>query len=622
MQWHSPAVQGWSPSPRHFHSAVMHDDRHLYVFGGWARGIRNSAICDRYFNNTFCLSLDTWQWHPISTTGDIPSPRSGHAACMIPTSPETDTTEMVIFGGGTMWMDGSCHQDMHALVLHPSRNSSDHREEATWSGQWRRMFPGAAAASVTPSAREGHSWTRFNGGRCAVMFGGFDGESNFKSVWIYHAPEGSVHRDGWWELPRVSGTPPAPRCYHSAAAVDDRFLYVVGGSTWQGHQTFLWDDVWVLDVPQLRWTRLHLSTDGPCWTPRFAHGMCLRRTASNPVLYLHGGWTFVEGEEEFLSDTMALDPVQQRWHTLNTGSVIGDGNSNGNSNSNGSNTEEKMGPRYGHTMVSVASRCHHDGTILVLFGGADGLVPRNDVAVLRDPRQVLDTPATSLPHDMGTLLSADASPSTLSDIVFVGPATEGHPELPCHRAVLAARCERLAAMMRTEMTETMEGRVRIPEDTTWDAFRTMIGYLYTDTATITEENAVEVYALAHEYSLPRLQSLCENYIAQALDPWSVSDVFMLATKLGSQALRQVCLRYAVEEYRTVRESASYLRMDEDRRREVDDAARLATAEEEERERMRKEPEKHLCADPVLVESDESSIDTTDDNDEDDDMDFI
>jgi N-acetylneuraminic acid mutarotase len=59
---------------------------------------------------------------------------------------------------------------------------------------------------------------------CLYVFGGMDHEGKILGdLWVY-----DTRKKRWWEPP-FTGTPPCARCGHTAAAVGDRYLVVLGG---------------------------------------------------------------------------------------------------------------------------------------------------------------------------------------------------------------------------------------------------------------------------------------------------------------------------------------------------------------------------------------------------------
>ena len=66
------------PSPRGSHSATVVNNQ-LFVFGGYG----GAGFARRDFNDVTVLDLDTWEWHPMECSGQLPEARSGHQAVAV-----------------------------------------------------------------------------------------------------------------------------------------------------------------------------------------------------------------------------------------------------------------------------------------------------------------------------------------------------------------------------------------------------------------------------------------------------------------------------------------------------------------------------------------------------------
>ncbi|XP_047322611.1 acyl-CoA-binding domain-containing protein 4-like isoform X2 [Impatiens glandulifera] len=71
MTWDEMDTLGVPPSPRSDHTAAVHAEQYLLIFGGGSH-----ATC---FNDLHVLNLDTMEWSRPIQQGEIPSPRAGHA---------------------------------------------------------------------------------------------------------------------------------------------------------------------------------------------------------------------------------------------------------------------------------------------------------------------------------------------------------------------------------------------------------------------------------------------------------------------------------------------------------------------------------------------------------------
>ncbi|KAA3472250.1 acyl-CoA-binding domain-containing protein 4-like isoform X1 [Gossypium australe] len=75
MTWDEIDVAGVAPSPRSDHSAAVHAERYLLVFGGSSHAT--------FFNDLHVLDLQTMEWSKPAQLGELPSPRAGHAGVTI-----------------------------------------------------------------------------------------------------------------------------------------------------------------------------------------------------------------------------------------------------------------------------------------------------------------------------------------------------------------------------------------------------------------------------------------------------------------------------------------------------------------------------------------------------------
>ena len=105
MSWNTFQPNGGScPAARAYHCSVL-INRDLYVFGGRSG--------NTYFNDMYCLHLETMSWERITAFGQTPSPRSGCASSVLYSVKKEPF--IIIIGG----MDGTkCFNDVYVLINH------------------------------------------------------------------------------------------------------------------------------------------------------------------------------------------------------------------------------------------------------------------------------------------------------------------------------------------------------------------------------------------------------------------------------------------------------------------------------------------------------------------------
>lgn len=103
--------------------------------------------------------------------------------------------------------------------------------------------------------------------------------------------------------------------------------------------------------------------------------------------------------------------------------------------------------------------------------------------------------------------------SLLSDLTF---SVDGK-DLPAHRALLTCHCEVFRARLTGGFSDGKKAGKIVISDTPHDTFLAMLEYLYTDHSPIEEGDSMGILALANEYCIERLVTLCELYVSKMVD---------------------------------------------------------------------------------------------------------
>ncbi|XP_019423012.1 PREDICTED: acyl-CoA-binding domain-containing protein 4-like isoform X6 [Lupinus angustifolius] len=145
LTWDEIDAVGVHPSPRSDHTAAVHVERYLLIFGGGSH-----ATC---YNDLHVLDLQTMEWSRPIQQGEIPSPRAGHAGVTV-------GENWFIVGGGDNKSGVS-----ETVVLNMST--------LAWSVV-------TSVQGRIPVASEGLSLvvSSFNGEDVLVSFGGYNGRYN------------------------------------------------------------------------------------------------------------------------------------------------------------------------------------------------------------------------------------------------------------------------------------------------------------------------------------------------------------------------------------------------------------------------------------------------------------
>ncbi|GER33182.1 kelch repeat-containing protein [Striga asiatica] len=75
MTWSAVETTQTPPSPRFDHSAALHAERYLFIFGGCSHSV--------FFNDLHVLDLETMEWSQPQMQGDLVTPRAGHSGIAV-----------------------------------------------------------------------------------------------------------------------------------------------------------------------------------------------------------------------------------------------------------------------------------------------------------------------------------------------------------------------------------------------------------------------------------------------------------------------------------------------------------------------------------------------------------
>ncbi|GLT66772.1 hypothetical protein SLA2020_391210 [Shorea laevis] len=169
MTWNAVEAMQTPPAPRFDHTAAVHSERYLFIFGGCSHSI--------FFNDIHVLDLQTMEWSQPQVQGDLVTPRAGHAGITI------DEMWYIVGGGDN---NNGC---LETLVLNMSKLV------------WSKL---TTLKERHPLASEGLSICSalINGEKYLLAFGGYNGKYN-NEVFVMRLKPRDLSR---------------PKIYQSAAA--------------------------------------------------------------------------------------------------------------------------------------------------------------------------------------------------------------------------------------------------------------------------------------------------------------------------------------------------------------------------------------------------------------------
>ncbi|KAH8719362.1 cell polarity protein-like protein [Phaeosphaeriaceae sp. PMI808] len=199
------STTGDGPGPRVGHASLLVGNAFI-VFGGDTKLADNDDLDD----TLYLLNTSTKHWSRALPQGARPTGRYGHTLNIL-------GSKIYIFGGQ---VEGFFFNDLVAFDLN-SLQSSTSRWEVLLSNSRDQASP----QGRSPPARTNHSVITYNDK--LFLFGGTDGVTWFNDVWTYDPRSNS-----WTELDCI-GYIPVAREGHSATLVNDT-MYIFGGRTQDG----------------------------------------------------------------------------------------------------------------------------------------------------------------------------------------------------------------------------------------------------------------------------------------------------------------------------------------------------------------------------------------------------
>jgi len=499
-----PACDEFVGARRSKHTVVAYKDA-VYVFGG-----DNGKSM---LNDLLRFDVKEKSWGRAFSNGVPPAPRYHHSAVVHEAS-------MFIFGGYT----GDIHSNSNLT------NRNDLWEYKFATGQWSQWFLNGRK----PVARSAHGAAVYDGK--LWIFAGYDGNARLNDMWtISLVNTGGEGGGRVWEEVVQSGECP-PTCCNFPIAVARDCLFVFSGQSGAKKNNSLFQ----FHFKSSTWTRIStehiLRGCPPPPTRRYGHTM----VAYDRQLYVFGG----AADNNPSNDVHCFDLDTQSW------SVI---------------------PPSVDSQVP-SGRLFHAGAIvgeaMFIFGGT---VENNIRSGEMYRFQLAAYPKCTLHEDFGRLLES----GQFTDINFL--VGELETIVPAHIAMVAARSD----WLRTRVREAKAGRdahlsklfeadsrptqrdcpvleVKLVEAEP-AAFRMVLDFIYTDQIDPTkgyrerhQSNEVvlsmmQVYMLAVQFHMKRLENLCINYLEASVNHKNVLVALKNASQLKLFFIKEFCLRFIIKD---------------------------------------------------------------------------
>ena len=288
--WNNLLIEGASPSPRVYHTAVSMDKAYI-TFGG-------SAVSAGFLNDTWVLQPEQAKWAPVEVN-QAPPARAGHSAVVM-------GSNMVLFGGRGA---EAVFNDVWTFMPQAGGIAA---------GNWNAM-----KTTNAPSVRTGHAATSLGAGLMLVVGGSGILGKDMNDVWLLDT---NTHE--WLQVDTSkSSAQPAPRHGHllqllsfAPGSPAQATVVMFGGQSGTSDNDPFLRDTWTLQVEvvsghckaPLRGLRGACAVSGvwaaaPTAPPPRAHMAAATYSAEGDIV-MFGGFSGYSGglNDHLLSDSWLL----------------------------------------------------------------------------------------------------------------------------------------------------------------------------------------------------------------------------------------------------------------------------------------------------------------------------
>jgi N-acetylneuraminic acid mutarotase len=275
-----------APTPRWGQTMTLIDDSKVLVYGGQLYDPAENKLTTMTDLYVYDLKKKTWS-KPVNCEG---MPRTWHSATFLP-----DRQLLISFGGES---------------FNPKTKKTVTTDQVmVLDTEIMLWYPPSVSGNV-PSGRSGHTATLLPNTNELVVFGGVKNNKWQNTMAVLDSMRWS------WSVPKITGTAPKPRSYHSATAVpssdgDGYMLVVFGGN----NETECFNTVHVLDATKENWSWIHPNVSGTPPLPRTGHNATLLEDGK--TIFIHGGWDpnddQANDEDMMFGDSFLLDTSTWTW---------------------------------------------------------------------------------------------------------------------------------------------------------------------------------------------------------------------------------------------------------------------------------------------------------------------
>nr|XP_013223390.2 leucine-zipper-like transcriptional regulator 1 [Columba livia] len=467
-------------------------------------------------NDLLRFDVKDCSWCRAFTTGTPPAPRYHHSAVVYGSS-------MFVFGGYT----GDIYSNSNL------KNKNDLFEYKFATGQWTEW----KTEGRLPVARSAHGATVYSDK--LWIFAGYDGNARLNDMWTIGLQDRELT---CWDEIEQSGEIPPSCCNFPVAVCKDKMFVFSGQSGAK-----ITNNLFQFEFKEKIWTRIpteHLLRGSPPPPQRrYGHTM----VAFDRHLYVFGG----AADNTLPNELHCYDVDSQTWEVIQP-----------------SPDSELPSGRLFHAAAVISDAMY-------IFGGT---VDNNIRSGEMYRFQFSCYPKCTLHEDYGRLWEN----RQFSDLEFV--LGEKEERVRGHTAIVTARCkwlkkkiiqarERLKQKSKQDIEDEghatcqkdgiggnvklcrLQPLLEVPiREAEAQPFEVLMQFLYTDKIKYPRKGHVQdvllimdVYKLALNFKLSRLEQLCLQYIEASVDLQNVLIVCENANKLQLDQLKEHCLNFVVKE---------------------------------------------------------------------------
>jgi len=550
----------------------------LYIFGGYD-GHKNH-------NMLFVYDVNTYEWRQPHVEGSRPSGRNGHSATLI----ERNGSEQLLILGGWLGNGPLAAGDLHILHLHPvlrwvqpsfkgeppgpcNMHTADCVNGTVLvfrGGDGRAYLNDLHALDVARGCWAPYKTTgevplpRANHASAVdkmklYIFGGWDGTKRLNDLYILDTSTRV------WTAVRTLGQPPQARAGMSLSYVNG-LLYLFGGS---GHTTRCFNDVHVFDPEETTWYEgnpletyeSNESSNTNTGTIKDGNAVGGGGSSSSNHHALTDGYrdsSVLSGSQLGQRNNCGggggggLRERAERAERAERGLVgsdnmnIGDyGPPRPSTPSNAPWSSSSSGPRTmperraGHAAVTVGSR-------IFVFGGACGTqyYGKGKCFILSTdapPSMSFDS-AEHMPRTVRHVLAEYFDNQQFSDVTFA--FKNDSRKLYAHRVLLTLFSDHFRRLFTSGMRECHEECVMLPEDVSYDVFRSLLEFMYAGQLKVGQECDIvwlmDLLRAADQFCVDPVTRLCEERVSRLVDQSNVVEICSEASRLQATSLVKYC----------------------------------------------------------------------------------